>query len=85
MLEMHWRERIADQLARLGSEIERLGALLCEDEELMTRNLTALQAVDAIAQQQHCLATLLRADDLDAAIDTLSFAALKERLIAARP
>lgn len=79
---LDWNDRIADQLARLANEIETLGETLCADTEMMSRNVTTLQAIDAIAQQQHCLAHLLRANDIDAAVDDLSFAALKERLLA---
>lgn len=78
-----WLDRIAEQLARLAIEIESLGGELCADAEMMARNITALQAIDAIAQQQHCLAGVLRADDYDRAVDALTFAELKERLRAA--
>lgn len=78
-----WLERVGAQLARLASEIEALGEVLCSDVEMMQRNLTTLQAIDAIAQQQICLSRIVTAEAMDRAVAECSFAELKERLLAA--
>jgi len=78
-----WLARVGAQLARLAGEIEALGEVLCADVELMQRNLTTLQAIDAIAQQQNCLARIVTAEAMEQAVAECSFAELKERLLAA--
>ncbi|OQW44479.1 MAG: hypothetical protein A4S12_03435 [Proteobacteria bacterium SG_bin5] len=78
-----WLDRIGAQLNRLATEIEALGEVLCADPELMQRNLTTLQAIDAIAQQQNCLARIVTAEAMEQAVAECSFAELKERLLAA--
>lgn len=68
--------KIADELDRTRGDIERLGAALCDDPALTLRHVTALQALDVIAQHQGLLAAILRSDDgvravADATLDTL--------------
>ncbi|MBX9795692.1 hypothetical protein [Sphingomonas sp.] len=83
MMQREWLARVGEQLNRLAAEIEQLGEKLCADPEMMVRNLTALQAIDAIAQQQQCLARIVTAEEMDDAVAACSFAELKERLLAA--
>ena len=78
-----WLERVGAQLSRLATEIEALGEVLCSDVEMMQRNLTTLQAIYAIAQQQNCLARIVTAYPMEQAVAECSFAELKQRLLAA--
>lgn len=71
---------VADILAELGAEIEQLGVTLCLDPEVAARHMQALQAFDLIAQKQHGLAAMLRADCPLTALADLKLDELKERL-----
>ncbi len=82
-MQNEWLAKIGEQLNRLAVEIEQLGEKLCADPEMMVRNLSTLQAIDAIAQQQQCLARIVTADAMDEAVAECSFAELKHRLLAA--
>lgn len=73
-------QRAAAILGELGHEIERLGAELCSDPAIVERHLTALQTIDLIAQQQHAIATLLRADCVATGINDIGMEHLKHRL-----
>lgn len=79
-LSMPVRRRIAGELEHMRAEIERLGAILCSDPDLAARHIGALQALDAIGQQQMALAAVLRATDAPAAIRGTPLEALRERL-----
>lgn len=72
--------RSADILDQLSTDIETLGALLCEDPEIFMRHCTAVQKIDLIAQQQRGLASVIRASDRNAAIDEISVEELRHAL-----
>ena len=71
---------IADILAELGDDIERLGETLCLDPAVTARHSTALQGIDLIAQKQRGLASFLRAECPVSASATLDLEALRSRL-----
>lgn len=73
-------QRAAVVLAELSHEIERLGAELCADPEFVERHITALQAIDLIAQQQHAIAELLQAECPVSGIEQIGVEGLQERL-----
>lgn len=73
-------QRAARVLAELGHEIERLGAELCADPEFVARHLTALQAIDLIAQQQHAIAQVLLAECPISGIEQIGVEGLQQRL-----
>ncbi len=72
--------RAAAILTELGLEIERLGAELCADPAFIERHLTALQAIDRIAQQQHAIAILLQADCAASGVEQIGLQDLQQRL-----
>lgn len=72
--------RVAEVLDLLGEEVEALGRQLCADPALVSSYLTEMQAIDRIAQHQHALASLLRADCMSSAINTLGLEELAHRL-----
>ncbi len=71
---------VADILGELGNELEALGASLCCDPMVAARHVVALQAFDLIAQKQHGIASLLRADCPVTALAELGLDDLKRRL-----
>jgi hypothetical protein len=73
-------ECIARVLDALGAEIETLGAKLCADAAIVARHSADLQDIDRIAQYQHALAEVLRANGLDGAIGALRLDDLAHRL-----
>lgn len=77
-----WLNRIARELERVSHEIDALSETLCEDDALLANSLVALQAIDAIRQQQYYMAQILRADDLAAAAHSCPMTALTTRLVA---
>lgn len=72
--------RVAQVLDLLGEEIEELGQELCRDPEMVARHMTHLQAIDRIAQHQHALADLLRAECMSSAVQALGLEDLAARL-----
>ena len=71
---------VAKILNELSGEIEELGAALCGDPALAERHMTALQAIDLIAQKQRWLAEWLRADCSTSAANAIGIETLKQRL-----
>ena len=71
---------VARILDRLGHDIELLGVELSGDADMMRRHSQLIQSVDHIAQQQRCLADILRADAPADAIDRLPLADLTHEL-----
>lgn len=71
---------IAEVLAELGDEIEQLGVSLCMDPAITGNHMTALQAIDLIAQKQRGLASFLRAECPVSASATIDLEELRSRL-----
>jgi hypothetical protein len=71
---------VADVLAELGHEIETLGATLCRDPAIAARHIAELQAIDHIAQKQHALAALIRAECPVSALAVMGLDNLRIRL-----
>ncbi|MCF8710448.1 hypothetical protein [Rhizorhapis sp. SPR117] len=55
---------------------------LCSDPNLVQAHLPTLQGLDELAQRQACLALVLRATDMQAALADISLEALRERMVA---
>jgi len=72
--------RVAAVLDNLAHEIEALGHQLCGDPDLLARYLGELQRFDRIAQFQRELASLLRADCHQTALNQLRMEELAELL-----
>ncbi|HQS69296.1 MAG: hypothetical protein B7Y36_17145 [Novosphingobium sp. 28-62-57] len=72
--------RVAEVLDMLGEEVEALGRQLCTDPALVATFMNELQAIDRIAQHQHALASLLRADCMTSAVNSLGLEELAQRL-----
>ena len=72
--------RVADVLDGMGLEIEALGERLCADSAFVATHLADLQAIDRIAQYQHALASVVRADCIATAIDLIGIDELADRL-----
>jgi hypothetical protein len=72
--------RVADVLDGLGLEIEALGERLCADPAFVAEHLDQLQSIDRIAQFQHALAKLLRAECVTSALDLIGLDELADRL-----
>jgi ubiquinone biosynthesis protein UbiJ len=71
---------VARILDRLGHDIELLAVELSGDTEVALRHSQLLQSIDHIAQQQHCLADILRADAPALAIGHMPLADLADEL-----
>lgn len=71
---------VAEVLGELGNEVEALGVSLCNDPAVASQHMAALQAFDLIAQKQHGLAALLRAECPASALAALGLEELKLRL-----
>lgn len=72
-------------LAELAAQVEALGAQLCTDPAVVARHLTALQAIDLIAQKQLHLAELLVAECPHAAVEAMRIEEIKRRIGSALP
>jgi hypothetical protein len=72
--------RVADVLDGLGLEIESLGGQLCADPAFVAGHVAELQAIDRIAQYQHALARVLRAECIASAIELIGIEELAARL-----
>ncbi len=72
-------------LAELAAQVEALGAQLCADPDVVARHITALQAIDLIAQKQLHLAELLVADCPHAAVEAMRIEEVKRRIGSALP
>ena len=71
---------VARILDRLGHDIELLAVKLSGDTEVALRHSQLLQSIDHIAQQQHCLADILRADAPALALNHMPLADLADEL-----
>ena len=71
---------VATILDRLGHDIELLGVALSGDADLVRRHSQVIQSVDHIAQQQRCLADILRSDAPAQTIDGAPLADLTHEL-----
>lgn len=76
-------DSVANVLMRLSSDIEDLGAALCIDPQITERHIATLQAIDLIAQQQRCLASILRAHGPAAEALRIPLEALRHELAVA--
>jgi len=74
--------RVAEVLDGMGLEIESLGTRLCADPAFVATHLDDLQAIDRIAQFQHALADVLRAQCMTSALDCIGIDELAARLTA---
>lgn len=72
--------QFAEELQVARDEIERLGGALCADPAVVTRHMTALQALDLVGQRQLALAMVLRAPDPATAIAAITLEDLRVRL-----
>ena len=75
---------LAEVLDDLGREIERLGEILCGDPAMAATHMNELQAIDLIAQKQHALSSLLRAECPKSALAALGLEDLRQRIEAPR-
>lgn len=73
-------QAIADELEASRLCLEQLGLVLCGDPHLVQAHLPALQGLDELGQRQACLAQLLRASDMRAAIAGIPLDALRDRM-----
>lgn len=58
---------LADELDAARGQLEALGMALISDDMVASRHITQLQAIDHVSQRCASIATILRADDLQAA------------------
>ena len=70
-------QRVSEVLLELSSEIEQLGAVLCEDSEICERHAALLQQIDRIAQTQRGLADIVAAPNPELAIDAVNLDRLR--------
>lgn len=71
----------ADVLIDLSGELERLGAGLCEDPEVVGAHMESLQGIDRIVQTQRSLAAVLSASRPSHAVEELSLEQLKQKML----
>lgn len=71
---------VAAELDASRQCLEQLGLRLCTDPDLAQAHLPALQGLDELGQRQACLAQLLRAADMRAAIAAIPLDSLRARL-----
>lgn len=71
---------LAQILRETGADVERLGAVLCEDESVAMRYCDALQTIDVIAQRQLGIAQFLEDHCRQEAIESVTLEALQARL-----
>lgn len=76
-------DTVANVLLRLSGDIEDLGATLCMDAQITERHIATLQAIDLIAQQQRCLASILLAHGPAAEALRIPLEALRKELAVA--
>lgn len=74
------RDAIALEIEELAVRTARLGEELCDDPVVVARHMVSLQEIDRITQMLTCLAAMLRADDVGAAMGDLPIRELAERL-----
>lgn len=67
-------------LDELATDIERIGAGLCCDTDIIERHAVQLQGIDVLAQTARNLAEVLRSDCATTAISNVSLESLKMRL-----
>jgi hypothetical protein len=70
----------AEVLIEVSAELERLGARLCEDYELVQAHIEPLQGIDRIVQTQRSLAAVLSANQPDHAVEELSLEYLRQKM-----
>lgn len=73
-------QRIAEELALVGRQLEQLGGTLAADPILVSRHIASLQSIDLMKQVLGHLATLVAAADRKAALDRVTLTELKGRL-----
>lgn len=75
---------IADEMDLARDALESVIAALCEDNEMIERHHTTLQAIDEISQRHENLARLLRSARPNEDVASISLDSLRVRLMAAR-
>lgn len=75
---------LADELDLARDQLEALGLDLIADLETAARHVTALQAIDHIGQRCASIATILRADDAQAATRAAPLEVISTRIAALR-
>lgn len=76
---------VAPVLLGLAVELEGLGHSLCVDPDVARRHGADLQRIDPVAQKLRCLADLLAATDIAAALQAVPLEELKLELARAEP
>ncbi|MCZ4343622.1 hypothetical protein O4H52_18575 [Sphingomonadaceae bacterium G21617-S1] len=75
---------LADELDAARGQLEALGMALIGDEAVAIRHITQLQAIDHVGQRCASIATILRADDPQAASRLAPLESITERIAALR-
>lgn len=70
----------ASALTAMASHAEELGEELCSNPAVVEEHLTALQAIDRLAQHLSQIAIVISADDPVSAADEVLLAELKDHL-----
>lgn len=73
---------LADELDAARGQLEALGLALIADLATAARHVTELQAIDHVGQRCASIATILRADDVDAASRAAPLETITERIAA---
>lgn len=75
------RALVANELDAIRDRLEDVGAELCMTPAVVTSHLESLQGIDELAQRSQNLALLLRADEMEGAIDAITLESLRNRLL----
>lgn len=73
-------QAIAAELEASRQSLEQMGMTLCLDPNLVQAHLPTLQGLDELGQRQTCLAQVLRAADMHAAVAHIPLDALRDRM-----
>ncbi len=72
---------IAKELDVIRGKLEDMGENLCNEPIFVTQYCDTLQSIDELSQRHENLARLLRSDDMEAAIDSITLESLRNRLL----
>lgn len=72
---------IAEELDVIRGKLEDMGENLCNEPIFVTQYCDTLQAIDELSQRHENLARLLRSEDMEASIDSITLESLRNRLL----
>lgn len=75
------RTLIANELDAIRGKLEDMGVQLCAHPVIVREYSEFLQGIDELAQRNENLAKLLRAQGMEAAIETITLESLRNRML----